>query len=109
MKALKHLWEKCKSLFNSFFSKKEVAKLATPEEEQTVTPISRQPGLLCPKCSSRIQITIAMLLSGQPVYCTTCFLELTIDTDKSRDSLEALKKLDTDFKKAEEMVKQSKM
>jgi hypothetical protein len=66
---------------------------------------SRQPGLTCPKCSYRIQITIPMLLSGQPVICSQCFLRLDIDRSSSKESLLALEKLHADFERAKEMIK----
>lgn len=66
-----------------------------------------QPGLICPQCAFRIQITIPMLLSGQPIYCTQCFLEFRVDNQKSQESLSALHKLQSDFQKAEEIIKQN--
>lgn len=68
--------------------------------------VSREPGLSCPRCSFRIPIAIPMLLSGQPIICPRCFLRLNVDREKSGDSLHALEKLESDFARARDMMKQ---
>lgn len=73
-----------------------------------VTPIAAQPGLVCPECSTKIAITIPMLLSGQPFYCTGCFLEISVNQTESAAALSALQKLQGEFQKAEAIVKSSK-
>lgn len=98
-----------KKFLNLFkFLKKTKAPVLQKEEPVTVTPIAKEPGLLCPRCSSRIQVTIPMLLSGQPVYCTKCFLELTVDTQKSQEALNALQKLQSGLDQANEIMKQNR-
>lgn len=75
-------------------------------KDKTVTTISKEPGLACPKCQNKIKISIPMLLTGQPIVCPNCLLELRIDTEKSLESLKALKKLQNDFEKAERIKNQ---
>jgi hypothetical protein len=72
------------------------------------TPIAAQPGLNCPECSTKIAITIPMLLSVQPFYCTACFLEISVNQTESAAALNALQKLQGEFQKAEAIVKSSK-
>ena len=72
------------------------------------TPIAAQPGLVCPECSTKIAITIPMLLSGQPFYCTACFLQISVNQTESAAALSALHKLQGEFQKAEAIVKQVK-
>ena len=57
--------------------------------------VARQPGLTCPRCAFRIQITIPALLSGHPIHCTQCLLRLNVDVERSREALQALEKLQT--------------
>ena len=67
--------------------------------------VSHEPGLSCPKCRFRIQIGIPMLLSGQPVICPKCFLRLDVDREQSKESLQALEKLQAEFGRAQKMMK----
>ena len=67
--------------------------------------VSQQPGLNCPKCAFKIPITIPMLLSGQPVYCTNCFLKLEVDQEKSGESISVLQKLQESFDTANEIIR----
>ncbi|TND09900.1 MAG: hypothetical protein FD123_828 [Bacteroidetes bacterium] len=85
------------------------APLVTFQEEErpyeVAAEVSNEPGLICPRCRFRIQITIPQLLSGKPVYCTNCLLELQIDIGSSKESLDALQKLQSDFEKANAMIR----
>jgi hypothetical protein len=72
------------------------------------TPIAAQPGLNCPDCGTKITVTIPMLLSGQPFYCTACFLEIRVNHTESAPALNALQKLQGEFQKAEAIVNKSK-
>ena len=76
------------------------------KKENIVTTLSKDPGLTCPQCQNKIKISIPMLLTGQPIVCQNCFLTLSIDNEKSSESLNALKKLQTDFEKAEKIKNQ---
>lgn len=49
-------------------------------------------GFQCPECNSLIPTTIPLLLQGY-IHCISCGLKLTVDTEASRASLEALRKL----------------
>jgi hypothetical protein len=115
-----------RKLFNDF--RRWLAKLLMPDEPnlsasitlpenlppepapilEASTPIAAQPGLNCPQCSTKIAITIPMLLSGQPFYCTACFLEISVNQTESAPALNALQKLQGEFQKAEAIVKSSK-
>lgn len=66
--------------------------------------LSAQPGIECPCCQCRIEILIPVLLSGMPIRCPSCSLELKVDREKSADSLAALEKLHGNFAKASEMM-----
>ena len=79
-----------------------------PVPSITHTPIAAQPGLICPQCTTKIAITIPMLLSGQPFYCTACFLEISVNQTESAAALNALQTLQGEFRKAEAIVKQAK-
>lgn len=79
----------------------EVSKAGTPTVE-----VSKAPGLDCPQCGHRIQITIPTLLSGRPFYCTNCFLEISVDREKSNEALGELSKLNNAMQKAESIKNQ---
>jgi hypothetical protein len=79
-----------------------------PTSPITHTPIAAQPGLVCPQCEAKIAITIPMLLSGQPFYCTGCFLEISVNQTESAAALNALQTLQGEFQKAEAIVRQAK-
>lgn len=73
-------------------------------ETESIPPqnvvVPAQPGLNCPRCDTKIHISIPQLLSVSPVICPACFLQLSIDTEKSKQSLDALRKLQNDLDKA---------
>ena len=119
-----------RKLFNDF--RRWLAKLLMPDEQNSsasitplpenlppepapnvplreATPIAAQPGLICPECSTKIAITIPMLLSGQPFYCTGCFLEISVNQTESAAALNALQKLQGEFQKAEAIIKSNKL
>ncbi len=50
-------------------------------------------GVPCPKCKSRIEIKLEELLTRSYFRCKACGLELTLNRFQSRESLEALEKL----------------
>jgi transcription elongation factor Elf1 len=62
--------------------------------EQKVAPheLNQLPGLICPQCSSRIQVTIELLLNNTSICCRSCGLLLDIDQQKSQAALTALQK-----------------
>ena len=69
-------------------------------QESPVVEISRTPGLTCPECGYRIQVSIPMLLSGQPIVCAACSLVLHVEQEKSAAALGALKQLDVSLNQA---------
>jgi len=98
------LWKRFKQLLIRWLEEKDVGN---PSIDSVETPISRNPGLDCPQCSYRIPITIPMLLSDAPIVCTSCGLIITVDKEKSRNSLNELKKLDTTINKAQEILNEN--
>ena len=84
------------------------AAAVTPQVVANYTPVSGQPGLVCPQCSHKIAVTIPMLLSGQPFYCTACFLEIAVNQTESASALASLSKLQGQFDKANSIVNSSK-
>lgn len=90
-------WEKIKSILSRFFKGKQ------KPTEPTGPLIKRIPGLDCPRCGFRIQVSIPMLLSGNSVICTACGLKLTVDKEKSKGCLSELRKVNDAVRKAEEM------
>lgn len=75
----------------------------TPPDNQP-QHLSAQPGIQCPRCQCRIEILIPVLLSSMPIRCQNCSLELTVNQEKSADSMTALKKLHGDFEIASDML-----
>jgi transcription elongation factor Elf1 len=65
----------------------------TSEEAIPVVEVSRDPGLTCPECGTRMKVTIADLLSVGAVACPSCHLVLEVDTDRSKGALQALSTL----------------
>jgi DNA-directed RNA polymerase subunit RPC12/RpoP len=63
--------------------------------------LGQTPGIKCPECGFHIQVTIAMLLNNLAVFCSNCGLKLTVDQQESNKSLDQLRKLNTEVKKAE--------
>ena len=50
-------------------------------------------GVPCPECSFVIPTTMEMLLSGDPIVCPMCGLNLHVDREKSADSLKLVRNL----------------
>lgn len=51
------------------------------------------PSIVCPRCSGNIPITLTRLLSGLPHICECCRMELRVDADQSRQSLDIVRDL----------------
>jgi transcription elongation factor Elf1 len=49
-------------------------------------------GMPCPNCQHPLPISIDMILKGQ-LHCVSCGLQLTVDAEKSSDSLDKLQAL----------------
>lgn len=50
----------------------------------------KAPGLPCPVCNTPIVVDPMLLLSAAPIQCAACGLELTLNTEKSASTLNAL-------------------
>jgi len=96
----KRIWKKFKAYLIHVLQDKEDP--ATHTNNGKVTPIKQNPGLDCPQCGVRISISIPMLLSGEPIYCATCNLKLTLDQDKSAGCLAELHKVQEAIHRAEQ-------
>lgn len=77
----------------------------TAEEAIPVVEVSRDPGLTCPECGSRIRVTIADLLNVGTVVCPTCHLVLEVDADRSQGALQALGTLVEAHSHAESVIR----
>ena len=50
-----------------------------------------QPGEIpCPSCGRMLPLPVAAVLSGQPIVCAGCGLELTAQRETSREALDSL-------------------
>ena len=63
----------------------------------------KAPGLPCPECGFHIQVSIEMLLSGKPIWCTACGLKLEVDWEASSNTLKSLEQLQKGLREAERM------
>jgi transcription elongation factor Elf1 len=63
------------------------------------------PGLDCPQCRQRIQVSIKALLGSASIQCQGCGLELFIDREASDKAIQALRVYHEALKKAELMKK----
>lgn len=59
------------------------------------------PGLQCPKCNNKISISLNDLLFQKDIQCPHCLLKLTMDREKSKETINAMDKLNTAHKNAE--------
>jgi DNA-directed RNA polymerase subunit RPC12/RpoP len=82
---------------------KEVEGILKVEEVTPEIEISRRPGLSCPECRTKLVISMESLVNYEPVRCHGCGLELTIDQEKSKQSIESLRKLQNGLSKAEKI------
>lgn len=55
--------------------------------------IQGKPGLKCPRCGSFIETSMEQIITGTPLFCPKCHLKLSIDMTKSREAIDALKKV----------------
>jgi len=78
-----------------------------PEQKVKSDRLNQSPGLICPQCGFRIQVTIEMLLNNLSICCTSCGLELSIDKEKSKPALNSLKEVFKDIKKIETLYSET--
>lgn len=72
-----------------------------PGQENSANELHRPPGLECPQCGFRIQVTIEALLKNLAVCCSSCGLGLSIDREKSKPAIDALDNLHKSIEKVE--------
>lgn len=99
------LWRKAKSTLTNLPKDKTmgdeiVDKMANKNKGAETAHV---PGLDCPQCRFRIQISIPMLLLGEPIICPSCGLKLSVDQEKSRTCLYELQKVNDAVQKVEEV------
>lgn len=63
---------------------------------------THQHGVPCPECSFVIPTTMPMLLSGEPIVCPMCGLNLHVDREKSAESLKLVGQLNEATQQVEE-------
>jgi len=87
----------------------EVEAIPIVEEVTPEVEISRQPGLSCPECGTKLIISMESLINYEPVHCHNCGLELTIDEEKSKQSIDSLRKLQDGLSQAERVKDQGQL
>ena len=70
--------------------------------------LHQPPGLTCPQCGFRIQVTLEALLKDLRVCCTSCGLELFVDQEKSKPALNSLENLNNSIEKVERIKAETK-
>lgn len=58
-------------------------------------PVGIAPGYPCPDCGRHLTASLDQLLSGSPILCSSCGLELRLDQEGSQETLKALRELRT--------------
>ncbi len=97
------LFSRLANWFKELIRKKQTvtpANAVAQPERTPVVEVSRQPGLTCPECNTRIPISINSLLQQAPVICPGCQLILEVDAQQSKGALSALQKLQDGLKAA---------
>ncbi len=95
------LWRKAKSTLTNLPKDETVVDKKVSKKKSI--GIKQVPGLDCPQCGFRIQVSIPMLLSGEPIICPSCGLKLSVDQEKSRTCLYELRKVNDAVQKVEEV------
>lgn len=70
------------------------------------TPKQHTPGMACPECGFFISMSIEDVLYKQGIKCASCGLEMMMNRNMSRESLQALQQLDVAMKNLEGLKKQ---
>lgn len=79
-----------------------------PGQNNATTKLNRVPGLECPQCGFRIQVTIETLLKNLAVCCSRCGLKLSVDQEKSKPAIDALEDLHKSIEKVERIKAETK-
>jgi len=69
------------------------------------TPGPQRVGLNCPQCKAFIETTMLQLITANALICPNCRLRLNIDRMKSRQAIEALRKVQAAQRNLEEKSK----
>ena len=80
--------------------------MSNPNQVGGASP--HQQGIPCPECKSFIPMSIMQLLTEQVFKCPNCGLTIYLDKDQSKESMEALSKLDKAIKDVESVKKSVK-
>lgn len=102
---LTRLMDRMRKAFAVLIGKEQPAAPAAPPKPARPATLSARPGVKCPRCTCHIEVSIPVLLSGMPLQCPACALQLNVHPEKSADSLSALRKLQGDFDIAAEQMK----
>ncbi|MCK5002572.1 MAG: hypothetical protein KAS57_06085 [Gammaproteobacteria bacterium] len=95
-------WRKVKKKIIDWLSDDEQQELVPEGETPGAPVVSHDPGLNCPQCSYKIKINMEVLMSGSPIVCPACGLELGVDQEKSKGCINELRKVSDAIQKAEE-------
>ncbi|TDQ17516.1 hypothetical protein DFQ04_2170 [Algoriphagus boseongensis] len=100
-------FQNLKSWFLSWFGSPSTQPQKASVEPTPAVEISRQPGLNCPECSTRLVVSIQNLVNLDPVMCPNCGLELMIDVEKSQSAIDSLRKLQSGLDEASRVKENS--
>lgn len=78
------------------------------EKKHPSNELNQAPGLECPQCGFRIQVTFEILLKDLAVRCNSCGLELFIDQEKSKPAIDALEDLYDSIQKVQRIKAETK-
>lgn len=74
--------------------------------------IPEKPGLNCPQCQHLIEFTIdqmiKMMSGGDPVFCVSCGLKLTVDRKNAKEVENVLTNLNEGMEKAEKKEQEAR-
>jgi transcription elongation factor Elf1 len=79
-----------------------------PEEKHPPNQLNQAPGLECPQCGIRIQVSLEVLLKNLVVSCGSCGLKLSIDRKKSKPAIDAMENLYNSLEKVERIKAETK-
>jgi hypothetical protein len=104
-KKLIQIWKGAKKKIIDFLSRDIEASRGDTFDAENLRQIKNRlgnPGLECPNCKQLIKISIQSLLSGLPIPCPHCGLELSVDKNKSKETLEILSEVQIAIDKIEQ-------
>ena len=54
---------------------------------------TQRAGIVCPHCKSFVEVSIQSLLSQASINCPSCMITISLDRNKSKETLDLLQKL----------------